>query len=352
MHGITSFARFGAGANQPQEPHFMTTGRHSIRWTLVRTATLVFALLAAGGLLIYLRYRNEIRSHEARIAHGSKIVETPCGTLEYGESGSGEPILSLHGAGGGYDQGLMIADLIGSGYRVIAPSRFGFLNTPVPPDASVAAQADAYLCLLDGLHVNAVHVVATSAGGPSALALALRHPQRVKSLTLVSALSTLRPVRADGAGPSTAMLSDFGYWAVTTFLPGVALDALGLPAASQTRMSVGELDRTRNVLRMMLPMARRELGNNTDIVEQNLPAIEAMPIDQITAPTLVVHARDDTLVPFAQGLYSAAHIPGAKLAAFDDGGHLIIVKDVVWEEIGQFIAEHSRSDNSRPASFR
>jgi 2-hydroxy-6-oxonona-2,4-dienedioate hydrolase len=319
----------------------MTTRRHPIRWTLVRAATLGFAILAVGGLLVYLRYRNEIGSHEARIAHGSKIVETPCGTLEYGESGVGEPILSLHGAGGGYDQGLMIADLIGSGYRVIAPSRFGFLNTPVPPDASVAAQADAYLCLLDSLQLNAVHVVATSAGGPSALALALRHPQRVKSLTLVSALSTLRPVRSDDAGPSTAMLSDFGYWAVTTFLPGVALGALGLPAASQARMSAAELGRTREVLRTMLPMARRELGNNTDIVEQNLPTIEAMPIDQITVPTLVVHARDDTLVPFAQGQYSAAHIPGARMAAFDEGGHLVIVRDAAWAEITRFIVEHA-----------
>jgi pimeloyl-ACP methyl ester carboxylesterase len=301
---------------------------------------LVIAVLAAGALSIYLRYRQDIAAHEARIAHGSKIVATACGTVEYGEAGAGEPILALHGAGGGYDQGLMIADLIGPGFRVIAPSRFGFLNTPVPPDASVGTQADAYACLLDELQVGAVHIFATSAGGPSALEFALRYPQRVKSLTLVSALSTLRPVRAEGAGPSAALLSDFGYWAVTTFAPSLALDALGLPAAAQEQMSPSERAHTLDVLRMMLPMARRAQGNNTDIVEQNLPSIATMPIDQITAPALVVHATDDTLVPHAQGEYSAAHIPGARLLPFASGGHLVIVKAAVWDAIRQFLAEH------------
>ena len=292
------------------------------------------------GAAAYLRYRQDIAAHEARIAHGSKIAATPCGAIEYGEAGSGEPILALHGAGGGYNQGLMIAGLIGPGFRVIAPSRFGFLNTPVPPDASVAAQADAYVCLLDELHVDAVHVFATSAGGPSALQFAVRHPARVKSLTLVSALSTMRPVRAEGAGPSAALLSDFGYWAVTTFAPGLALDALGLPAAAQAQMTPAERAHTLDVLHMMLPMARRALGNNTDIVEQNLPGIEAMPIEQITAPALVVHAADDTLVPYAQGQYSAAHIPAAQLVTFDQGGHLVIVKDAVWDAVRGFLAEN------------
>jgi pimeloyl-ACP methyl ester carboxylesterase len=300
---------------------------------------LIVAVLAAGALSVYLRYRQDIAAHDARIAHGSNIAATAGGTIEYGEVGAGEPILALHGAGGGYDQGLMIANLIGPGFRVIAPSRFGFLNTPVPADASVAAQADDYACLLDALQIGAVHIFATSAGGPSALQFALRHPHRVKSLTLVSALSTLRPVRADGAGPSAALLSDFGYWAVTTFAPGLALDALGLPPAAQAQMTPAERTHTLAVLHMMLPMARRARGNNTDIVEQNLPSIEALPIEQITAPALVVHATDDTLVPYAQGEYSAAHIPGARLLSFHHGGHLVIVKAAVWDAIRQFLAE-------------
>jgi hypothetical protein len=62
------------------------------------------------------------------------------------EKGSGIPLLSIHGAGGGYDQGLAnAAGFVGAGFRIIAPSRFGYLGTPVPPDISPAAQADAHV---------------------------------------------------------------------------------------------------------------------------------------------------------------------------------------------------------------
>ena len=83
---------------------------------------------------------------------GGSIVETVLGKIEYADVGDGMPLLSIHGAGGGYDQGLLIAEaLFGDGFRVIAPSRFGYLRTPVPRDASPAAQADADAALLDVL---------------------------------------------------------------------------------------------------------------------------------------------------------------------------------------------------------
>jgi 2-hydroxy-6-oxonona-2,4-dienedioate hydrolase len=318
----------------------MNSTHHPLRWYVMRVFAVVLAVGLLGGLLIYLRYRQDIAGHEERIIRSSEIADTPCGLIEYGELGDGEPILALHGAGGGYDQGLMIADLIGDGFRVIAPSRFGFLNTPVPADASVAAQADAYICLLDRLGVERVNVFAISAGGPSALQFALRYPERVKTLSLVSALSTLRPVREESAGPSAAMLSDFGYWALITFAPNLVLDALGMPAEAQAELSTVEYERTKTVLQMMLPMARRALGNNTDIVEQNLPEISSLPIQNITVPTLVVHAVDDTLVPFAQGQYSAEQIPGAQLVSVEQGGHFAIVKHAVWEEIRRFISQN------------
>ena len=53
---------------------------------------------------------------------------------------------------GGFDQGLELGDgLVRAGFRLIAPSRFGYLRTPLPADASAEAQADAHASLLDAL---------------------------------------------------------------------------------------------------------------------------------------------------------------------------------------------------------
>jgi pimeloyl-ACP methyl ester carboxylesterase len=95
------------------------------------------------------------------------MIETACGPIQYTEFGDGAPMLIVHGAGGGYDQGEYFAKLIGGNYRWIAPSRFGFLDTPVPDDANSSLQADAYACLLDELGIDRVGVVGVSMGGPS-----------------------------------------------------------------------------------------------------------------------------------------------------------------------------------------
>jgi 2-hydroxy-6-oxonona-2,4-dienedioate hydrolase len=317
----------------------MRASRHSFGWHILRAIRALTAAAAAGGVLVYLRYRQDIEEHEARIAAGSTLLHTPSGTIEYAEKGGGQPVLALHGAGGGYDQGMTIADLLGVGFRVVAPSRFGYLNTPIPADASVSAQADAYVCLLDRLNLKRVTVIAFSAGGPSALYFAHRYPERVDKLVLISALSTLRPVRDDGVGPSPQMLSDFGYWAMINAVPELVLDALGVPAQVRQEYSPVERERALMALRLMLPMARRNPGNDTDIAEQNRPGIEAFPLAEIRVPTLVIHAKDDTLVPFAQGEYSATHVPGAQFIAYEQGGHLVMVKDEVWSEVRAFIKQ-------------
>ncbi|HWR87420.1 MAG TPA: hypothetical protein VN277_03260, partial [Acidiferrobacterales bacterium] len=107
---------------------------------------LVVGVLAAGlGGFLYSSYQHDIERARERIATGSRIAETPCGPIEYAVAGDGPPLLIVHGAGGGFDQGLDFGkSLVASGFRVVAMSRFGYLRTPLPNDASAAAQADAH----------------------------------------------------------------------------------------------------------------------------------------------------------------------------------------------------------------
>ncbi len=318
----------------------MNSSQRSRGWHLVRGLLAVTVLAALGGVLACVRYRQDMAAAEDRIAAGSKLAETPCGVIEYGERGTGQPVLALHGAGGGYDQGLLTTEAFGTGFRTIAPSRFGYLNSPVPTDGSVFAQADAYACLLDYLGVDRVSVVAGSAGGPSALAFALRHPDRVDALVLVSAISTLRPIRDDSSGPSPAMLSDFVYWAAATYWPGAFLNVVGLTWEAQQQISSAEYDRMTAVVHAMMPMSRRIPGMNLDAVEQSQPEVEAMPLADIRVPTLVLHAVDDALIPIAQGQHSAQNIPDARWIPFERGGHFMFVLDSAVAEMRAFISEH------------
>ena len=130
--------------------------------------------VAIPGGLVYRQYRRNMTLAYRRISSKGKMIDTSCGLIQYTEFGEGAPMLLVHGAGGGYDQGEYFAKLIGGNYRWIAPSRFGFLGTPVPDGANSALLADAYACLLDALGIDQVGVVGVSMGGPSSLLFALR----------------------------------------------------------------------------------------------------------------------------------------------------------------------------------
>ncbi len=94
-------------------------------------------------------YQRDIQTARARVSSGSQIAQTACVPIEYAVVGEGAPVLVVHGAGGGFDQGLDFGlPLTRQGFRVIAMSRFGYLRTPLPDEAAPVAQAEAHACLL------------------------------------------------------------------------------------------------------------------------------------------------------------------------------------------------------------
>jgi 2-hydroxy-6-oxonona-2,4-dienedioate hydrolase len=175
----------------------------------VRVAGIVtFVVVVAGIAVSYVAYRDDIDQAFRRISTGSQIVQTACGPIEYAIAGTGTPVLVRHGAGGGFDQGMdFAADLAAANLHMIAMSRFGYLRTPLPADASAAAQADAHAFLLDALGIRRAAVVGVSAGGPSSMQFALRHPERCAALVLVVPGSSRRFRTAVGRRRSD---EDFG----------------------------------------------------------------------------------------------------------------------------------------------
>ena len=165
--------------------------------------------VAAGSLLLGLAaawiawcFERDITSARARAALAGVLIDTRCGPIEYQEAGAGVPLLAVHGSGGGHDQGMAFASTLAKqSIRVIAMSRFGYLRTPMPADSSALAQADAHVCLLDALGVRRAAVMGGSAGAPSALQMAIRHPDRVSALILLVPLAYKPATQADSAPP-------------------------------------------------------------------------------------------------------------------------------------------------------
>ena len=122
--------------------------------------------IALMGVSVTAHYYSDMRAVQEHIdGLGSRVVETDCGPIEYARVGDGYPVLVVHGNAGGFDQGLLLANrTIDPQFQVIAPSRFGYLRSPMPANASVALQADAFACLLDSLAIKRAAVVAYSAG--------------------------------------------------------------------------------------------------------------------------------------------------------------------------------------------
>jgi pimeloyl-ACP methyl ester carboxylesterase len=290
---------------------------------LVLLAAVTFAALVAA------RFRAESDGARRIAVNGATIANTSAGPIQYAERGNGTPLLSIHGAGGGWDQGLAnVESLLDDGYRVIAPSRFGYLGTPAPPDASAASQADAHAALLSALKVRRAVVVGISAGAQSAVELAIRHPDRVAALILMvpGTYSPSSPVAVDHSRGSQFVFrlvnvgADFFWWAAEKIAPSVLVRFIGVPPQLFARSSKMERDRVMRVVHSVQPLSLRFRGINLDSV----PHLHPAPLDRVTAPTLLVSARDDLFNTAPAAEFAARFIPCAKLIIFDTGGHLLL----------------------------
>jgi pimeloyl-ACP methyl ester carboxylesterase len=305
----------------------------------------VLGALGSGTALTYAGYRSDLDAARQRIASGSEIAETRCGPIEYAALGEGPAVLLVHGAGGGFDQTLDAAhDLAERGFRVIAPSRFGYLRTPQRSDATPQAQADAYACLLDALKIPRAAMVAVSAGSPSAMQFAIRHPERTTGLVLLVPMvytpqaNVARPPASARWLFEQALGSDFLFWLAAQALPH---RMMGTPSEVLARADDVEKARFYRFALQPLPLsARREGLLNDAVVATHLQRYE---LERIAAPTLVISARDDLWGTYAGAVYTAQHIAGARFLGLPDGGHLWVGHHrEVMGEIAAFLTGNAR----------
>jgi len=298
--------------------------RHAaLRWTIL----LVIGAAVVAAVIIYLVYRHDLRAIEERVVAGSEIADTAHGPIEFASWGGGPPALIVHGAGGGYDQGRLLAQsFAGDGFRWIAPSRFGYLRSPMPSDASTAAQADAFSELLDTLGIERIAVVAVSGGVPPALKFAERYPQRTAALVLISSAPYTPFTAAEQDLPVPAWVyqllfsSNFPYWALQKVAPSSLAAIYDVTPTLREQLTPEDAASVEAMVDAFQPVTRRTAGVANEGAAIDPDARYAL--ETITAPTLVIHARDDGINPFAVGARTAERIPGAEFMVLNSGGHL------------------------------
>jgi 2-hydroxy-6-oxonona-2,4-dienedioate hydrolase len=303
-------------------------------------------VLAAACWWIISEYQRDLRFAHERLS-GSAIVQTPCGPIEYASSGDGPPVLIVHGAGGGFDQGMGFAEpLAAKGFRMVAMSRFGYLRTPLPTDASAQAQADAHACLMDALKIERAAVIGVSAGSPSSMQFALRHPERCAALVLVVPAAYV-PRAANAPSLSTpaataflfdtALRSDFVYWSATRVgRNSLVRGLLATPPEVVEQAEPREQARVVEIVDRIMPISPRRLGLVND--GRVVSSLQRYELERIAAPTLLISMADDLFGTYDAARYSAQHIPGARFVGYEKGGHVWVGhQDDVMSQIASFL---------------
>jgi pimeloyl-ACP methyl ester carboxylesterase len=260
------------------------------------------------------------------------VVSTRRGPVECAVAGEGPAVLALHGAMGGYDQGLILARTVGApGFRYVAISRPGYLGTRLAMGRTPAEQANLYRDVLDALAIRDAAVMAVSGGGPSALEFARIHPDRCRGAVIISSVCMRNDVRLPLAWYLMKLTARCGPL-VASMRRKLARDpdraaARSIPDPALRARTVRDPEAGPLLLALQLStmdrMRLRISGTENDVVTTTREEL-SLELERIAVPVLVVHGTDDRVAPFAQGRSMAARIPGAELLALERGDHVAI----------------------------
>jgi len=270
----------------------------------------------------------------AGVARPTETADLSRGTVEYRIERRGpRTVLMMHG--GHLRASLPLGEEVfaDAGYTLLAPSRPGYGRTPITTGTSVQGFAEVVAELCEHLGIGSVAaVVGQSAGGPSAVTLAARHPALVRRLILQSAVGPLAwPDRRTSLGgrvlfgPRTEYLT----WALTHMLVRRTRTAgLRLLLRDLSVQPVGSVLATLSEPHRALTVAlfehmrsghgfRADLRNLTDTTAYRETA------GHVGQPALVIASRTDGAVPFAHAEALADALPDARLIASRAPGHFI-----------------------------
>lgn len=252
--------------------------------------------------------------------------------------GQGTPILLIHGSGPGvtaWANWRGIIPVLGVQARVIAPDMLGFGYTRCPPGKTLdsAAWVRQVVNLLDALQLPQVHVVGNSFGGAIALALAHHHPERVGRLVLMGAVGLSFPIsegldKVWGYQPALDAMRELIH--LFAFNPGIVTDEL-----VRMRYEASIRDDVQQRFAQLFPAPRQRGVDALALPEEALR--------RIPHRTLILHGRDDRVIPLKVSERLLRLIPHADLHVFGECGHWVQIEKAAafTRLLSQFLLEES-----------
>jgi 2-hydroxymuconate-semialdehyde hydrolase len=235
--------------------------------------------------------------------------------------GAGFPVLFIHGSGPGVSAWanwrLALPELAKT-HRVIAPDMVGFGFTERPSDVTydVDTWVRQAVGLLDALGLKKAHVVGNSFGGAIALALAIRHPERVGRLVLMGSVGVPFPISEGldavwGYQPSLANMKKLlDVFAYSRELVNDELAELRYRASIRPGFQES--------FSAMFPAPRQRWVDSMASSEAN--------IRSLAHETLIIHGRDDKVIPLSNSLTLLQWIERSQLHVFSRCGHWVQIE--------------------------
>lgn len=251
-------------------------------------------------------------------------------TLHWDSAGDGETVLLIAGLALPGGSWWRTTPVLARRYRVLTYDHAGVGHSwSLHGRFSTAAMADDALGVLDSAGVSRAHVYGASLGGLVAQQLATRHPERVRSLVL----GATHPGRARAKPPDGDVIS---FLRRRPLLPAREAAWACVPYNYGARCRRHQLDRIAEDIahRLEYPYARSAYRAQL-FAGATHDAFKAL--SQLSLPTLVVHGREDRVIPVSNAEVLAAAIPDARLHLLDGVGHIYPTEEPgVDETIAEF----------------
>ncbi|WP_312871426.1 alpha/beta fold hydrolase [Amycolatopsis acididurans] len=267
--------------------------------------------------------------------HAGSFVDAAGIRTHYHGAGAGEHVLLLHGSGPGvsaWANWRLNLGPLAERFHVLAPDVVGYGGTERPADIrySLRTWTDHVWRFLDALGIERTSVIGNSLGGRIALAMAEDHPERLDRLVLMGAPGVgmtitdgLRALRA--YEPSMEAMREL----LTTYF---AVDkSIITEDLVRTRYEASAAPGAHEAYRSMF-FDPRHAGNDLGITEEQVAAVEH--------PVLLVHGREDKVVPVEVAWNMVRLLPDADLRVFARCGHWTQIERAADfnAEVGQFLA--------------